>query len=114
MTEPLTGRVAVVTGANRGIGHEIARQLAYRGATVVLTGRDPTKTRGAARRLTAPDLPVTAVRIDVADPDSIESGFRSIVDTHGRIDILVNNAGTAIDGPDHRPSTPDPERFRQT
>jgi NAD(P)-dependent dehydrogenase (short-subunit alcohol dehydrogenase family) len=114
MTEPLIDRVAVVTGANRGIGHEIARQLASRGATVVLTGRDPTKTRDAARRLAVPDLPVTAVQIDVADPDSIESGFGSIVDTHGRIDILVNNAGIAIDGTDHRASAPDPERFRET
>jgi NAD(P)-dependent dehydrogenase (short-subunit alcohol dehydrogenase family) len=65
------GRVAVVSGANRGIGLEVARQLARRGLTVVLGARDPAKGDDAARRLRAEGLTVLPRQLDVADDDSV-------------------------------------------
>ncbi len=90
-------RVAVVTGANRGIGFEIARQLAGRGVHVILTSRDETKGRLALQRLADDGLSPGYHQLDVIDHDGIRR-LRDFLDReHGRVDILVNNAGIAID-----------------
>ena len=108
-------RVAVVTGANRGIGLEICRQLADLGYQVVLATRDAGRAAKLAAELDAshPDE-VTSVRLDVADDGSVQTAFQQIRERHHRIDVLVNNAGIAVDDPDHRPSAPDLPLVRRT
>jgi NAD(P)-dependent dehydrogenase (short-subunit alcohol dehydrogenase family) len=87
--------IALVTGANKGIGYEIAGQLATGGATVLLAARDPQLGKAAAASLG--DLDVHPLTLDVTDPASIADAARWIEDTYGRLDILVNNAGIARD-----------------
>ncbi|MEV4280554.1 SDR family NAD(P)-dependent oxidoreductase [Actinoplanes xinjiangensis] len=84
------GRVAIVTGANTGLGFETARMLAARGATVVLAVRDPEKGRQAAARITGD---VTVQALDLASLDSIRSAAADLRAAHPRIDLLINNAG---------------------
>jgi NAD(P)-dependent dehydrogenase (short-subunit alcohol dehydrogenase family) len=94
-------RVAVVTGANRGIGFEIVRQLAREGIHVVLTSRDEAKGQAARQELESEGLDVTLQQLDVADPASIRRLRKSLVTECGRLDILVNNAGILLDNGIH-------------
>jgi len=91
-------RIALVTGANRGIGLEIVRQLSRQGLTAVLASRDLAKGRAAAASLSsaAPEPPVVA--LDVTEPVSIRSAVAEVLDRYGRIDVLVNNAGILKEG----------------
>jgi NAD(P)-dependent dehydrogenase (short-subunit alcohol dehydrogenase family) len=90
--------VALVSGANRGIGREVANQLAGRGYSVILTARDEAKARAAADDLRASTGgTVTPLRLDVADPESIASAAASVASDPGRLDVLVNNAGVGTD-----------------
>ncbi len=86
-------KIALVTGANKGIGLEVARLLGRAGVTVLLGARDPGRGAGAADQLRAQGLPVIPVRLDVTDPASVAETAKRIEDEHGRLDILVNNAG---------------------
>lgn len=88
-------RIALVTGANKGIGYEIARQLAVSGVSVLLGARDAGRGQAAAGELAAQGLDVSFVRIDVCDGASIAAAAGEIDFRHGRLDILVNNAGIA-------------------
>ena len=88
------GRVALVSGGNRGIGLEVCRQLAERGIAVVMGSRDAEQGRAAAARL--PDG-VVVHQLDVADPESVEGLARSVEEEFGRLDILVNNAAISND-----------------
>ena len=88
----LSGRIALVTGASRGLGFEIARGLASAGAFVVLNARDEAALREAATRL-GRDVRVSACAFDVTDDDALHAGIDAIALMHGAIDILVNNAG---------------------
>jgi NAD(P)-dependent dehydrogenase (short-subunit alcohol dehydrogenase family) len=92
-----TGRVAVVSGANRGIGLEVARQLARRGLTVVLGARDLAKGEEAARRLRADGLTVLPRQLDVADDASVARLVTGVEADLGRLDVLVNNAAILYD-----------------
>jgi NAD(P)-dependent dehydrogenase (short-subunit alcohol dehydrogenase family) len=83
-------RVALVSGGNRGLGREVARRLAENRYAVVIGSRDLDKGRAAAAEL---GDNVNARRLDVTDPESIETCIREIGDLHGRLDVLVNNAG---------------------
>lgn len=87
----LRGKVALVTGGNRGIGFAIAQALADAGASVVITGRDERTLQTAAAQLTR----ARALHCDVRDPHSVERLFRVISEEFGSLDILVNNAGLA-------------------
>jgi NAD(P)-dependent dehydrogenase (short-subunit alcohol dehydrogenase family) len=87
-------RVALVTGANRGIGLEIARQLARRGLMVVVGARDAESGEAAAADI---GKTVAAEVLDVTEAAGSERAVRSIGDRFGRLDVLVNNAGILID-----------------
>jgi NAD(P)-dependent dehydrogenase (short-subunit alcohol dehydrogenase family) len=107
-------KVALVTGGNRGIGREIARQLATHGEHVIVAARNKTDSERSAGELTDLGYRSSAVGLDVTDPASIDRAILAIVSEFGRIDVLVNNAGIAIDGPGHRPSDPDFDRVKTT
>ena len=89
----LEGRVALVTGAYRGLGFAIARGMAQAGATVVLNGRKPDELAHAARTLQSEGLRAGTAAFDVTQRDAVRRGVRDVIAQHGRIDILVNNAG---------------------
>lgn len=96
----LTGKVAIVTGGNGGIGLGMAWGLAEHGARIAVLGRNPEKSRAAADRI-AGELGVKtlAVTADVSKPDEIERAVEEIAGSFERIDILINNAGINIRKP---------------
>ncbi len=92
----LTGRVAVVTGGNGGIGLGMARGLAEAGANIVVAGRNETKSAEAVAELQALDVEAVSVTLDVQSSDSCAALIDETVSRFDRLDILVNNAGTNI------------------
>ncbi|MEO8611187.1 MAG: SDR family oxidoreductase [Chloroflexota bacterium] len=90
-------RIVLVTGANKGIGFEVARQLAQQGLIVILTARDASKSADAVQQLAGEKLNVIAKTVDVADDDSIHRLAAEIEAEFGRLDILVNNAAAYVD-----------------
>jgi NAD(P)-dependent dehydrogenase (short-subunit alcohol dehydrogenase family) len=90
-------RIALVTGGNRGIGFEICRQLARHGLSVVLTARDASKGKAAAKALQDEGLAVEFHRLDVTSCRSIRACIAAVAGRRGRIDVLVNNAGVMTD-----------------
>jgi NAD(P)-dependent dehydrogenase (short-subunit alcohol dehydrogenase family) len=94
--------IALVTGANRGIGFEIARQLAQKGSLVLLGARDLGRGEQAAEKLRAEGFDARPVQLDVTDNGSVRRAAQWIDTEFGRLDVLVNNAGIAID--DQAPS----------
>lgn len=92
-------RVALVTGANRGIGFEIVRQLARLGVMTIMGSRSLEKGEQAAQQLASEGLEPAVVQLDVDDPQSVRLAVDKARDLFGRIDILVNNAGIVLDGP---------------
>jgi NAD(P)-dependent dehydrogenase (short-subunit alcohol dehydrogenase family) len=92
-------RVALITGANKGIGNEIARQLGKLGYTVLLGARDEERGNTAASELREQRIDAHPVLIDVTDEASIEAAARRVEgEFGGKLDVLVNNAGIALDG----------------
>ena len=89
----LHGKVALVTGAYRGLGFAIAQGLAEAGATVVLNGRKAELLASAAKTLTDAGRRASTCVFDVTDGDAVRAGIAAIEREHGRLDILVNNAG---------------------
>ncbi len=89
----LSGRIALVSGAQRGLGFEIARGLAAAGSLVVLNGRREEALAEARARLQADGVRVDTACFDVTDRDAVRRAVEAIEATHGRLDILVNNAG---------------------
>ncbi len=92
-----SGRVALVTGANRGIGLEVARQLARLGFAVVLGARDAEKGEKAAASIAVEGLEVVAARLDVTERESIITLGLMVEERFGRLDVLVNNAAILYD-----------------
>src|ERR1700719_1673465 len=89
--------IALVTGANKGIGREISRQLAATGISVMLGARDRERGEKAAAELRAQGLPVEFIQIEVTSQPSVDQAAAEVERRHGRLDILVNNAGIALD-----------------
>lgn len=92
----LQGRVAIVTGAARGVGAEIARRFAQHGAAVVIADVDEAAARSLAQDLGAA---ATALRFDVSDRDGVRAAIESVERARGALDVLVNNAGLLANGP---------------
>lgn len=91
------GKVALVTGANRGIGLEVAHQLGHKGFTVLLGSRDVAKGEEAARPYLEEGLKIIPVQLDVTDQKTIDNVRRSTEEQFGKLDVLVNNAGILYD-----------------
>ncbi len=89
-------RIALVTGANKGIGKEIARQLAKHGVHVIMGARNLERGQAAVNELGQAGLSVELVQLDVTDDQSVAAAAETIKQKHGKLDILVNNAGIAI------------------
>jgi NAD(P)-dependent dehydrogenase (short-subunit alcohol dehydrogenase family) len=105
-------RIALVTGANKGIGLEIARQLAQSGLFVIIGARDPARAKAAIDDLSSQGLEAQSVAIDLNDHASIAAAAETIRAKHGRLDILINNAGI-VDAEDGPPTQSSPEAVRR-
>ena len=88
-----TNKVALVTGANKGLGKEVVRQLAKLGVTVLLGSRDRSRGQEAANELLAEKLPVSCMELDVTNVQSVSAAADLIRREYGHLDILINNAG---------------------
>ena len=95
----LDGRVAVVTGAGRGLGAAIAAELAAQGASLVIADRDEQLAATTAEGLLAAGRAATPRMVDVSDAEQVTELFDGVVAEHGRLDVLVNNAGVGAIGP---------------
>ena len=92
----LTGKVAIVTGGNRGLGLGMAVGLGEAGATIIVAARDVDRTSEALAQLESLRIRATGTPVDVVDEASIREMVVKTVETFGRVDILVNNAGTSV------------------
>jgi NAD(P)-dependent dehydrogenase (short-subunit alcohol dehydrogenase family) len=95
----LSGKVAIITGGNRGIGFAIAKGLATAGAAVVIANRTVEEGQRAADALKAQGLQAMAVQADVSDKSSVDHLVKTVMDECNQIDILVNSAGVIQRGP---------------
>ena len=91
------GRVALVTGASRGIGEAIARRLAAEGATILAAARNVEALERVVADISGSGGRARAHALDVAEPSSIDAVLKSAIEEHGQIDVLVNNAGITED-----------------
>lgn len=90
-------KVAFITGANRGLGFEIAQQLGKQGMHIILGTRDPDKGRAALDKLSTDGIQAECVGIDVSDSASIATAAQAVAGKHEHLDVLVNNAGLLND-----------------
>ncbi|HEY9484335.1 MAG TPA: SDR family oxidoreductase [Micromonosporaceae bacterium] len=101
--------IALVTGANRGLGFATARALAQDGTCVLLAGRDQASAETAAAKLREAGLDVQPIQLDVTSSDSIAAAAKHVAQNQGQLDVLVNNAGVlpeATDGTEHEFANP--------
>jgi NAD(P)-dependent dehydrogenase (short-subunit alcohol dehydrogenase family) len=91
-------KTALITGANKGIGREVARQLATKGFHVFVGARNPKAGSKAAEEIASQGGKATFLQIDVADNDSVMNAAREFSNIEGQLDVLVNNAGIIVDG----------------
>jgi NAD(P)-dependent dehydrogenase (short-subunit alcohol dehydrogenase family) len=86
-------KIELFTGANKGIGYEVARQLAQQGIQVLLGSRDETRGKKAVEQLQSEHLPVSLILIDVTNQSSIDAAVDEVTKQYGYLDILINNSG---------------------
>jgi NAD(P)-dependent dehydrogenase (short-subunit alcohol dehydrogenase family) len=110
----ISQKIALVTGATRGIGLETTRQLAQAGIRVLLAGRNFAAAVKTTEALRAEGLTVDPLALDVTDRSSIAAALSHVQDTFGRLDILVNNAGVLLDSMDRKPSEQSMDVWRET
>ena len=106
-------RIALVTGANKGIGLAIAERLAGLGMTVLMAARDPERGAAAADALRSAGRRAHPITLDVTDPATIATAAVEVTDRFGRLDVLVNNAGIAGDRSGQRPGAVDVAAVRE-
>ncbi|MEO5755179.1 MAG: SDR family oxidoreductase [Chthoniobacterales bacterium] len=107
-------KIALITGANKGIGLETTRQLGRKGFTVLTGARDMAKGISAVEELRKEGIDAHPVAIDVSDPASVKKAAAQVEKDFGRLDILVNNAGIMVDDTEKLASEQDLETWRQT
>jgi NAD(P)-dependent dehydrogenase (short-subunit alcohol dehydrogenase family) len=107
-------KIALITGANKGIGLETARQLAQKQITVLLGSRDKAKGESAAAKLKSEGLDVRPIEIDVTNEQSIQKAAERVEKEFGHLDILINNAGTMLDDNKKKVSEQSLETWRRT
>lgn len=93
-----TKKIALITGANKGLGLEMSRQLGHQGITILLAARDLSKGEAAAKALSAEGIDVRPIQLDVVDPAEIAATVELIEKDYGHLDILINNAGVLLEG----------------
>ena len=106
-------KTVLITGANKGIGFETARQLGEKGFQVLVGARDETKGAAAVEKLKAEGFDADFVKIDATDAETIKNAAQTIGEKYGNLDVLINNAGIAVDM-GHQPSEVSQEMLRQT
>lgn len=92
----INNKVILVTGANKGIGHEIVRQLAARGYSVILASRDESKGIAAQAQLKKENLSVEYLQMDITNEKSIREAYNKVKSTYGKLDVLINNAAILL------------------
>ncbi len=107
-------KIALITGANKGIGLETARQLAEQNIIVLIGARDLKKGEAAAKQLRDEDFEAHPIQIDVDDTESIGKAAAQVEREYGRLDILINNAGVMLDDSKKKVSEQSLEIWRQT
>jgi NAD(P)-dependent dehydrogenase (short-subunit alcohol dehydrogenase family) len=106
-------KIALVTGANKGIGFEVSKEIAKTGVMVLIGARNKALGDEAVAKLKAQGLDVAFVEIDIADRASVTAAAEAITKQYGQLDILVNNAGV-WDGEDNNPSKSDLDAIERT
>lgn len=109
-----TNKIALITGANKGIGLETARQLAQKNFTVLLGARDCAKGEEAAKALRKEGLEARFLELDVANSESIRRAAAEVEKEFGQLDVLVNNAGVMLDDKKRMPSEQSLAIWRKT
>ncbi|MCC5640523.1 SDR family oxidoreductase [Nostoc sp. CHAB 5844] len=92
------GKIALITGANKGIGLEMSRQLAQHGLTVIIAGRNLQAAQEAATTLKKEGLQAEAIALDINNSTQIQAAVQEIGERFGKLDVLINNAGVMLDG----------------
>ena len=108
-----TKKIALVTGANKGIGFETVRQLGEKGYTILVGARDEARGAEAVEKLKGEGFDADFVKIDSTDAETISSAARTVGEKYGKLDVLVNNAGIALDA-GQKPSAVSQDLLRQT
>jgi NAD(P)-dependent dehydrogenase (short-subunit alcohol dehydrogenase family) len=106
--------IALITGANKGIGFETARQLGHRGIHVIVAARDATKAEAASLALKSEGIAAEPLTLDVTDAQSIAAAVKTVAAKLSHLDILVNNAGVLLDAADKKPSEQPLDTWRKT
>jgi len=110
-TNNYNSRIAFITGGTKGIGLEVARQLAQKGIEVLIGSRDELRGEKVAEQLASENLPVTYIQIDVTNQATIDLAVTEVANAYGRLDILINNSSIFLKEP--RPSELTLEMIRQ-
>lgn len=106
-------KIALITGANKGLGFETARQLGRKGFTVLVGARDETRGATAVEKLKAEGFVADFIKLDATDAETIKNAAQTLSEKYGKLDVLVNNAGIALDGGE-KPSEVSPDLLRRT
>ena len=114
MGEQTNTKIALITGANKGLGYETARQLGKQNIKVLIGARDETRGREAAEKLRAEGCDAEFILLDVGDEKTHEAAAKHIAETYGKLDILVNNAGIALESMGGKSSEVSLETLRKT